>query len=171
MKNILSAFAALALTAAGAGAQTIAANTNAAPAPALDTTKYDLTLGAGGVAVQKITDQSSVNLSLSADPFQSARRLWLGASQGLAWRPFGGSTDLDAEWQIAIYKDTVFVLPAWSAGTTYGNKAGQVWRTGPEMIAQYYVTDHSFIFGQANYDMNTRGSGDFRWTVGIGLEF
>jgi hypothetical protein len=171
MKNILSTFAALALTAASAGAQTDAPITNAAPASALDKTKYDFTLGAGGVAVQKITDQSSVNLSLSADPFQSARRLWLGVSQGFSWKPFAGSTDIDAEWQIAVYKDTVYVLPAWSGGTTYGSKASEVWRTGPEMIAQYYVTDHSFIFGQANYDMNERGSGDFRWTVGIGLEF
>jgi hypothetical protein len=164
MKNIIALFAALALTAASVGAQTNAAITNAAPAPAPDKTKYDLTLGAGGVALQKTGNNSTVSFSLSADPFQSARSLWLGASQGLAWKPFAGSTDVDAEWQIPIYKDTVYILPSWSAGTTYGSKATQVWRTGPELIAQYYVTDHSFIIGQANYDMNTRGNWSFKST-------
>jgi hypothetical protein len=187
MKNTAALFALIALTATRGGAQTNTGSTNTAldgiapsitlangaPAPAADKTKYDLTLGAAGDVVPKTGEnESGFSLSLSADPFKQWRQLWLGGSQSLSWKPFAGSTDLDAEWQIAVYKDTVYVLPAWSVGCAYGNESGPAWRTGPELLAQYYTTDHSFIYSQVNYDLLvTRGDHGLRWSIGIGLEF
>ena len=162
----------LTLAAVSAGAQTNltiqdtskVALTNAVE----DKTLYDITLGAGGTIVKNSSGQS-LDFSLSANPFKSCRALWLGYSQGLAWKPFTGSSDLDVEWQIPVYRDKGYLLPAWSGGCVYGG--GTSWRTGPELIGQYYTSDHSFLIAQANYDLATKGSGAVRWFLGIGMEF
>ena len=77
---------------------------------------------------------------------------------------------MDANWCFHLYGN-LYTLPGWSVGAAYDNETDPIWRTGPELQLQYYFTDSCFILGQGNYDIVSRGSGDFRWSVGIGWEF
>jgi len=136
-----------------------------------DSTHYDITFSAGGIAIPHGSTDSSISLSLSLNPIKGLRPLWFGLAQGFAWKPVAGSTDLDAEWQIPVYKDTAFVLPAWSAGTVYGQGSPTCWRTGPEVIGQWYFCDKLFAYVQVNFDMNSIDRSGFRWGAGLGAEF
>jgi hypothetical protein len=134
-----------------------------------DVTKYDLTLGADGTTIRGHTE-GGFDVSISADPIKSARALWVGASQSLYWQPkLAGSTDVDADWVMHIKSSNLYAEPGWSAGNVYGD--GDFWRTGPEFIAQYYISDDSYIAANLNYDFVSKGSGGFRYSLGIGFEF
>jgi hypothetical protein len=111
-----------------------------------------------------------LDFSYSANPFTFARPLWLGVSQALGWKPFAGSTDLDANWCFHVFGN-LYTLPGVSGGLVYGSEGKPVWRTGPELQAQYYLKDDVYIIGQGNYDIVSIGKPDIRWSLGIGWEF
>ena len=136
-----------------------------------DVTKHDITISAGGLVVPNGQSENALDFSFSLNPFKSARNLWLGVAQSVAWSPqFAGSTDLDANWSFHIYKQ-LYLLPGWSVGTVYQANSSAIWRTSPELQAQYYLGDDVFIIGQVNYDFVSRGKNDFRWSLGVGFEF
>lgn len=151
--------------------------TNAAP----DFGKYDITFASAGSHYGS-QNQVGVDVSVSTDPFESLSSLWVGVSQSLYWSPsFGGSTDVDADWNISI-TDKFCVQGGWSVGDVYGAGLENLIRTGPEFIAQYYMSDDVYLYGAVNYDLLTQqGSGGWqtsnssnngvRWSLGIGCEF
>ncbi len=143
--------------------------------------KYDLTVSAAGSHYGS-QNQVGVDFSLSTDPFADVPNLWVGVSQSVYWAPaFGGSTDLDADWNVGI-TDKFCVQGGWSVGDVYGAGLENLVRTGPEVIAQYYMSDDVYLYGAVNYDLFTMQSGGgwqtsndanngFRWSIGIGTEF
>lgn len=142
-------------------------DTNAATG---EVTKHDITLSAGGQINHSGHADTALDFSYSANPFTFARPLWLGVSQALGWKPFAGSTDLDANWCLHVFGN-LYTLPGVSGGLVYGSEGKPVWRTGPELQAQYYLKDDVYIIGQVNYDIVTEGKDDTRWSIGIGYEF
>lgn len=165
----------LALASLGANAQTNAAASQSVLSltnnvTTQDKTLYDLYLGADGTVDRHSGANEEFAISLASNPIKSQRLLWIELTQGVSWKPFAGSTDLDAEWQFELKKDTIYVLPCWSGGTTYGRGAG-TWRTGPMAIEQYYVSEKAFIYAQENVDFVTHGSVGLRWSIGTGIEF
>ncbi len=154
----------------------ILASTNSTP----DFGKYDITFSSAGSHYGS-QNQFGVDFSVSTDPFESLPSLWVGVSQSLYWTPsFGGSTDLDADWNVSI-TDKICVQFGWSAGDVYGAGTENLIRTGPEFIAQYYFTDSIYLFGAVNYDLLTKQGGDnwqtsgdnngVRESFGFGIEF
>jgi len=137
-----------------------------------DVTKHDITLSAGGLVLPSNGEsESALDVSFALNPFSAARNLWLGVAQSVAWSPqFAGSTDLDANWSIHTYKQ-LYLLPGWSVGSVYQVSTSAVWRTSPELQAQYYLSDDVFIIGQVNYDIVSQGDNDVRWSIGLGYEF
>lgn len=201
MKQILLTLLTAALVGLGFGAnaQTNSVSTddtNAIKAPKLtlegdssttdtnkDYDKIDLTLGSAGTSYGG-HNEVGVDVSLSIDPFKQLPSLWVGVSQSLYWQPaFQGSTDVDADWAIDIYKEKVYLDPGWSVGDVYGAKSyNNVFRTGPEVTLQYYVSDDVYFYGTANYDLLTKESNGswqtsnnkdngWRWSIGLGWEF
>lgn len=147
----------------------------------VDFGKYDLTFSSAGSRYGHHTQQG-VDVSLSTDPFEKLPSLWVGISQSLYWTPkFGGSTDIDADWNIHVYGN-LYVQGGWSVGDIYGAGIQNVFRTGPEFIVQYYMADDVYLYGAGNYDLLTRQSSTgwtlsnadnngWRWSLGIGWEF
>jgi len=144
--------------------------------------KIDLTLSSAGTSYGG-QNEVGIDVSVSIDPFQKLPELWVGVSQSLYWQPaFAASTDIDADWNFNI-TDKICVLGGWSIGDVYGaSDVDNLIRTGPEVIVQYYVDDHAYLFGGVNYDLLTKQGGQgwqtsnsnnngFRWSIGIGLEF
>lgn len=178
MKRILSLVTMLTLFAARLNAQSSNATNSVAPfqtnivAATADVTKFNITLGGGGLIVPKTgAAEESFSFSLTANPFISCRPLWIGIAQGAAWTPIAaGSTDFDADWNWTV-TDKFCVLTGWSAGTVYSNEGPPSYRTGPEVLTQYYVSDTAFIYAQGNYDLQSRGNCGLRWSIGIGIEF
>jgi len=151
-------------------------STNSAP----DFGKYDITFGSAGSSYAG-ENQAGVDFSVSTDPFEKLPNLWVGVSQSLYWAPsFGGSTDVDADWNFSI-TDNICVQGGWSLGDVYGAGVDNLIRTGPEFIAQYYMSNDTYIYGAVNYDLLTKQSGQgwqsnsdnngWRWSLGIGVEF
>ena len=140
-------------------------------AAAADVTKFDITLGGGGLIVPKTgASEESFSFSLTANPFQPCRPLWIGVAQSAAWTPVAaGSTDLDADWNWTV-TDKFCILTGWSVGTAYNNEGPPSFRTGPEVLTQYYISDTAFIYAQGNYDLQSRGNCGLRWSIGIGIE-
>jgi predicted porin len=151
--------------------------------PTNDTPEYgkiDITVGSAGSSYGGV-NQAGVDLSVSIDPFEKLPELWVGVSQSLYWSPaFGGSTDVDADWNVSI-TDKICVLGGWSAGDVYGAGANNLFRTGPEVIAQYYFSDDVYLYGAVNYDLLTLQNGQgwqtsstsnngIRWSIGFGIE-
>lgn len=152
-------------------------------APAKDYDKFDLTISSAGTSYGG-KNEVGVDVSASIDPlFKTIPSLWVGVSQSLYWQPtFAGSTDIDIDWSINIYKQLLYLNPGWSVGKVYGaNTSIDLWRTGPEVTLQYYVCDNAYIYVGVNYDLITKELGDgwqtsgnndgWRWGIGIGLEF
>ena len=151
--------------------------TNEAP----DFGKYDITFASAGSSYGG-QNQVGVDFSISSNPFQDLSSLWFGVSQSLYWAPsFGGSTDVDVDWNVNI-TDKICVLGGWSVGDVYGAGVDNLIRTGPEVIAQYYLSNDTYLYGAVNYDLLTQQSGQgwqtsnssnngWRWSLGIGVEF
>ena len=147
-----------------------------------DYDKIDLTLGSAGTSYGG-HNEVGVDVSLSIDPFKQLPSLWVGVSQSLYWQPaFQGSTDIDADWSIDIYKEKLYLNPGWSIGDVYGASSYNLVRTGPEVTLQYYVSDDVYLYGSANYDLLTKDShsgwqtsnrdnNGWRWSIGLGWEF
>jgi hypothetical protein len=143
--------------------------------------KYDITFSSAGSHYGG-QNQVGIDFSVSSNPFQSVPSLWVGVSQSVYWAPtFGGSTDLGIDWNVNI-TDKICVLWGWSVGDVYGAGVENLIRTGPEVIAQYYMSDDVFLYGAVNYDLLThQGStgwttsnsdnNGIRWSLGIGCEF
>ena len=151
-------------------------------ADAKDYNKIDLTLSSAGTSYGG-HNEVGIDVSVSIDPFKKLPELWVGVSQSLYWQPaLAASTDIDAAWNFNI-TDKICVLGGWSIGDVYGaSGVDNLIRTGPEVIAQYYVSDNAYFYGAANYDLLTQQSGQgwqtsnsnnngWRWSFGIGLEF
>jgi hypothetical protein len=178
MKTLfLSLFAVVALV----GASANAVETNQVPnllppvtntVASDDVTKHDITISAGGLVLPSNgQSETALDFSFSFNPLASARNLWFGVAQSVAWSPqFAGSTDLDANWSVHIYKQ-LYLLPGWSVGTVYQANSAAVFRTSPELQAQYYLSDDVFLIGQVNYDLVSSGDNAFRWSLGLGWEF
>jgi hypothetical protein len=137
-----------------------------------DVTKYDITISAGGLMLPSNgQSETALDFSVAFNPLKSARNLWFGVAQSVAWSPqVAGSTDLDVNWSIHIYNQ-LYILPGWSVGTVYEANGPTIWRTSPEVQAQYYLSDDCFLIGQVNYDLVSQGEDDVRWSLGIGFEF
>ena len=160
---------------------TVVADPLAATNDAPDFGKYDLTVSSDGSHYGS-QNQVGVDFSLSSNPFEDVSSLWVGISQSVYWAPsFGGATDLDADWNVSI-TDKFCVQGGWSVGDVYGAGVENLIRTGPEFIAQYYMSDDVYLYGAVNYDLLTQqGSGGWqtsnsdnnglRWSIGIGTEF
>ena len=163
---------------------TVSADTNALTSTnnsAPEFGKYDITFGSAGSSYGGNT-QAGVDFSVSTDPFEKLPNLWGGVSQSLYWTPsFGGSTDVDADWNVSI-TDRICVQGGWSVGDVYGAGLENLIRTGPEFIAQYYLSNDTYLYGAVNYDLLVKqGSGGWttsnsdnngwRWSLGIGVEF
>ena len=178
MKTLfLSLFAVIVLLGATANATETNRVTNLLPSitntvVSDNVTKHDITISAGGLVLPSNgQSETALDFSFSLNPFKSARNLWLGVAQSVAWSPqFAGSTDLDVNWSVHIYKQ-LYLLPGWSVGSVYQVNSSTVWRTSPELQAQYYLSDDVFIIGQVNYDLVSQGKNDLRWSLGIGYEF
>ena len=149
-------------------------------ADAKDYNKIDLTLSSAGTSYGG-HNEVGVDFSLSIDPFEKLPDLWVGVSQSLYWQPkFAGSTDIDADWNVHIYKQ-IYLQGGWSIGNVYGPETYDLWRTGPEAILQYYVSDDVYLYGCVNYDLLTKDShsgwqtdsenNGWRWSIGLGWEF
>jgi hypothetical protein len=158
-------------------ADSLITQTNEAP----EFNKIDLTFGSAGTSYGG-HNEVGIDVSVSIDPFQKLPELWVGVSQSLYWQPtFAASTDIDAAWNFNI-TDKICVLAGWSIGDIYGaSDIDNLIRTGPEVIAQYYVSDDAYFFGAVNYDLVTKNSSSgwqtdsenngWRFSAGIGLEF
>lgn len=132
--------------------------------------KYDVTVGADGTTIDGHSE-GGISFSVSADPFKILPQLWIGVSQGLFWEPdFAGSTDFDADWNFNIYGN-FYLQPGWSAGVLYSSTDSVILRTGPELIAQYYISDDAYFYGSVNFDFVNKGADGLRYSVGIGIEF
>lgn len=147
----------------------VVAATNTAP----EFNNVDLTFGAAGTTIKGNTDVG-VDVSVSIDPFKQAPDLWVGVSQSLYWQPvFAGSTDFDADWIFQVHGN-LYVNTGWSVGNVYG-QGSDFYRTGPEVIFQYYTSDNAYLYAGVNYDIIWGGddtdSDGFRYSAGIGLEF
>lgn len=131
---------------------------------------YELTLGGAGTSVNG-QNEVGADISLSTNPFNSRPEVWLGVSQGVSWSPkFAGSTDLFADWSQNIWREKLYANLGWSGGATYGGET--VWRSGPELTLQYYVSDDAFVYAGVNYDaVVSKGDKGFRYSFGIGLSF
>ena len=135
-----------------------------------DYNKLDFTLGASGYSQRGQQANDGVDISASIDPFKKLPDLWVGVSQSAYWTPdFSGATDIDATWSYNAYGN-LCLNPGWSAGTVYGN-GNNYNRTGPELTLQYYTSDDAYMYAGVNYDLNSNSRPDWRWSVGIGLEF
>ena len=189
MKKYIVIIALFALAAIGFNQASAAASTNTVSDSSITQTnetpefnKIDLTFGSAGTSYGG-HNEVGIDVSVSIDPFQKLPELWVGVSQSLYWQPaFAASTDIDAAWNFNI-TDKICVLGGWSIGDVYGAAdINNLIRTGPEAIAQYYVSDNAYFYGAVNYDLLTQQSGQswqtsnsnnngFRWSFGIGLEF
>jgi hypothetical protein len=131
---------------------------------------WEFTLSGGGQTVNHQTE-FGVDFSVATNPFKWP--IWVGLAQGFAWEPtFAGSSDVFADWAIPVYKDVLFLNTGWSVGTTYNSAESAIWRTGPEVSLQWYVTDNTFIIGGINYDAFVgRGDTGVRYSLGIGLSW
>lgn len=138
-----------------------------------DYNKIDLTVGASGTVING-QSTSGLDVSVSINPFKNLQNLWVGVAQGLYWQPsFAGSTDVDVDWNFPIYGN-FYGQAGWAGGAVYDveNSDATYWRTGPELIAQYYVSDDAYLYVGYNYDICTKSANDgHRWSIGIGLEF
>jgi hypothetical protein len=169
MKKIITILAVTVITCFSIQAQTnvtdITTNT-----PAAEYNKIDFTIGGSGMTISGYSEVG-LDVSVSVNPFKKLPDVWIGAVQGLYWEPaFAGSTDFDVVWNQHIYKD-LYLNAGWSVGGVY-SKDVSFFRTGPELIAQFYTSEDSFIYAGANYDLTTKhGDDGLRWNIGIGLEF
>jgi hypothetical protein len=135
-----------------------------------DKTKWDLTLGGGGIVdTHTGANQQSLDGSFSFDPFKQVRSLWIGASQSVGWKPWDAETDIDADYSIQVWGNLYF-NPGWSAGIEYGDTQ-PIYKTGPEVQVQYYTSDDTYIYGDVNYNIQSRNSNNVTWELGFGFEF
>lgn len=129
---------------------------------------YELTIGGGGTAIDG-EHLYGLDVTLSTNPLKPLPDLWFGIAQGAYWEPeFGGSTDLYADWNWHLFSE-LYLNTGWSVGVVYGD--GHYFRTGPQLTFQFYVTDSSFIYAGANYDLNDGQSNGFRYSFGVGIAF
>jgi hypothetical protein len=146
----------------------------------VDYNKIDITFGGAGTSYNN-HNTVGFDTSFSIDPFKQVPSIWVGASQSIYWQPlFGGATDIDADWNQQIWRNLYF-NGGWSIGNVYGAGVSDLWRTGPEILLQWYFNDHTYSYAGANYDLFTQESGKswrtsgsdngVRWQAGIGLEF
>ena len=152
-------------------------STNSGP----DFGKYDITFSSAGSSYGG-NHQVGVDFSVSSNPFEKLPNLWAGVSQSLYWAPsFGGSTDVDADWNYNVYGN-FYVQGGWSVGDVYGAGLENLIRTGPEFIAQYYLSNDTYLYGAINYDLLVKQGGGgwttsnsdnngVRWSLGLGVEF
>lgn len=143
--------------------------------------KYDITFSSAGSSYGG-NNQVGIDFSVSTDPFKKFPDIWVGVSQSLYWAPsFGGSTDVDIDWNYNVYGNFC-VQGGWSAGDVYGAGLENLIRTGPEFIAQYYLSNDTYLYGAINYDLLTKQSSGkwttsnsdnngVRWSLGFGVEF
>ena len=134
--------------------------------------KWEMTLGGGGDVNPKTGDSVfGADVSLAHNPLQSLPSLWFGVNQSLYWEPeFAGSTDLYSEWAWHLYGD-LYVNTGWSVGALYDKSFDNstIWRTGPQVEFEYYLSDSTFLVTSLNYDFPSRGDSDFRYSFGIGF--
>lgn len=136
--------------------------------------KYDLTIGGDGFTnPHTLKNGFEIDVGLSSNPFKKLSNLWIGIDQAIGREPsLSGSTDLTAYWPVDVYKGSIYINPGWSGGVLYGDGEPSIWRTGPIVEGQYYVTDNSFVYTDINYDLlMSKGNGGFRYSIGIGIEW
>lgn len=135
---------------------------------------FELTLGGAGTVTLDGESTFGMDFSLGINPIESLPNIWIGIIQGLYWEPvFSGSTDFYADWSTPIFKDIVYLNTGWSVGSVY-DQYDVAFRTGPEISFQYYLTDETFIYLGANYDLwldQPELDDGFRYSFGLGFNF
>jgi hypothetical protein len=170
-KYILIATLFSALSAFAQDTNTVIITTQSTNSEDSDAFSKEITLGGGGTIVPKTGKKElGIDFSFSINPIEKVPSLWFGIEQSLAWEPkFAGSTDLLIERSTHVYKN-LYLNTGWTVGAEY-DSSSHVWRTGPEIVGEYYIGDSSFIYAGANYYFRAKGDGYLSFSWGIGLTF
>lgn len=138
----------------------------------------EFTLGGSGSFNRKGNDHEvGLDVSLAINPLKFCPTIWAGVNQSFYWDEdagIAGSTDLNLNHSQHLFWD-LYLNIGWSVGTFYEEGTDLTFRSGPELTAQYYLTDNSFIYSSINYDyhLNHRGDNEdgVRYSVGLGLSW